>query len=324
MSFMERAKINFKDHQWEIIAPGTLGLAALVGTIVFLVSNPFGWMISAGILGTMIAAASLNAIAGIGYSIYQLTKDPQQIKNSVTDETTKPKVESQPENKPVAAATQKEPVKPTAPRTIDLRTPPQTTIDLRAVEQAAPKQVVRKKVKRVTFTIPLEIPASTQAAVQAQPTGLKARMKDFASTIWNHPTKSALAFGSLLLAGYGLYNYWNAATVVGSAIADHLPSFSTPALPVPELPVNAISSSHPFIQKISSLFSALPASTRGVETAPLALLLPGSFTNISQALGNSAPTHSFNPMSQSPLPGSYLNGSQALSCNGQPQYFNPF
>lgn len=206
MSLTERASQNFTNHKWEIIAPGPMGLAYLVATIVFFVSNPFGWAFSAGLVGTGIALASLSAIGAIGYSLYHLLKEPNQIKNLVTKEEEKPivlipptliyrKAAAEPAEQ-IEGAPSEQPAAPKSPERLE------------GEPLAAPKKKpARKPAAPVAAPAPAAAPAIIGSAKLKDYDSLKSKIKRFARTILSNPKKSALALGGILLSAYGLYNY---------------------------------------------------------------------------------------------------------------------
>lgn len=186
ISFTDRMKENFREHKWQILVPGPAGLAALAATVVFLVSNPFGWAFSAGLIGTGIAFATLNAISAIGYSLYHLLKEPSELKNSFAP------IETPIEPNCTSAALldgirHQFPPKKEEPAPIQKKT-----------EQAPPVKK-KKGILKPTGRAPLH-PRHRVTFADTPPS------KSLKDRILENPVESALTLGSLLLGGYGLYS----------------------------------------------------------------------------------------------------------------------
>lgn len=192
LSFSERVSENFTNHKWEIIAPGPMGLAALVGTIVFFVSNPFGWMISAGLVGASIAFAGLSAVGAIGFSLYHLLKEPDSFKNSFTYELVSPQS--------LLPPAKEQPL-----------TEPEVIKEVEKPVQAAALKPRRKK--KVTFA-PEPTLYDRYLDIKQQTPVIQpgSRIKAIARKIF----KGALLLGGLCLGVYGLHSYLNPTIVTMS------------------------------------------------------------------------------------------------------------
>ncbi|HSX11257.1 MAG TPA: hypothetical protein VLF94_06055 [Chlamydiales bacterium] len=192
LPLVERVRQNFTTHKWQIVCPGPAGLAALVGTIVFFVSNPFGWAFSAGIVGTTIALAGLSAIGAIGYSLYYLLKN-SRVNNSLTYEWVKePKKTPEPAPPPKRLPAAPKPPKKKKPKPVAF----QKELPPRRPPIAFDPPVQRAPIEPSSFDMP-----------PPEAPGLKQRIKDVASWMWENRVGSALVLGSLLLGGYGLYSH---------------------------------------------------------------------------------------------------------------------
>lgn len=184
ISFTDRMKENFREHKWQILVPGPVGLAALAATVVFLVSNPFGWAFSAGIIGTGIAFATLNAISSIGYSLYYLLKERSELKNSFTPIET-------PIGPDCTSAALLEGIRHQFPPKNEEPAPIQ-----KKTEQAPPAQK-KKGILKLAGRAPTQ-PRHRVTFVEPS--------KSLKDRILENPVGSALTLGSLLLGGYGLYS----------------------------------------------------------------------------------------------------------------------
>ncbi len=210
ISLPERVKQNLEDHKWQILVPGPVGLAALAMTVVFLVSNPFGWAFSAGLVGAGIAIASLNAVSAIGYSLYYLLKEPRQIKNLYTDETLSTDrlvatIREHFKKKEEAKAAQSLPA-------------PQAPVASPSFEKPATKKDSHRKKKETILPQKATPLPDNSNTVQA-----KSSMGKLG--------KSALVLSGLLLAGYGFYTHYS--TLSAAAGAAYQALEDAPFLPTP-------------------------------------------------------------------------------------------
>jgi hypothetical protein len=217
ISFTDRVKQNFTDHKWQVLVPGPVGLAALAGTIVFLVSNPFGWVFSAGLVGAGIAFATLNAIGAIGYSLYFLLKEPRQINNLYTHE---------PDGTPLADSLISALQHQFGSR-LEANKLPAPAIPDKNDHKLAPAAPKKKKAKK---PIPLPTPPYHEPVLPpyVEPPLPEPKAERRAT----NPTTSALLLGGLLLGGYALYNKFFLASALIFDMC-HSWYFVPPTLPAP-------------------------------------------------------------------------------------------
>lgn len=192
-SLLNTIKQNFNERKWEILIPGPVGLAALAATVVFLLSNPFGWAISTGLLAAGIACASVNAILALGHSLSILLKEPKKLNNLITDETVKENISLPAEQKAVQ---------------FESREHSQVQADTVVGSSSSSEQEQTKQIFDTGEAVEVRKPTEALAPLvkEQSSASTKGRISSLFQTIWTNRLKIALTAG---LVGVGIYSFYN-------------------------------------------------------------------------------------------------------------------